>query len=957
MAINEEQLTIKIVLDDKQANDGLKALTGTVSTAEDEFKKLQKSIENSIGRTLNTGQFKELGDQLNKIFKETKSDQLEKEIQKLGEEFVQSGGDIEDFEAQLRKASNTGEKSKTGFSNLQAAIVTLNQAWDLAGRAINLVNRGFSALDSVITEAGKIDALTRSFDTLQASVGQDSVQALNALRASTQGLVSDLDLISSANRAVQLGLPTEGFDKAAAAAIKLGRAMGVDATQAVNDFTTGVGRASPLILDNLGIIVKSEQAYKEFAEANKIVGRELTENEKKLAFQQAAYKAVLTSAEKTADITLNASDAYSQLKVTIDNATTSFLQSIANNETLTRTFSDLNDSLQEVDVKGLIAAFNGFVSVVAGTVIPVLTKLIDTVNVVIFGYQQLADAIASVTTGNTRAVKDFEEVTIGFNKGVTNLSKGLRDLKTTSDLTELRKDFFELSKLVNSNEEAALKYGDQLNKLRDKIFNIRLDTGEQVDVNEKLVIATNKSTKATKEQTEEQKEAEKQVNQLSDAIETSLIAALDQLSRGDFNLDNLISGFGSLFKVIGDQSGESIATGIIESFGGSLDGLANSLGVESAVISKIGGAVGSSFVEAFARESIAGIESVFSGKKLSGKQKLALAPQTFGLSLVFDDLKSAFGGKTNAAANAREAIEDIFNEAIKTANISAIFSDFGRDAFDPFIDAAGNATTLVSEEFRKLDSDSQAFFLGIGSALEGVFDIDGLESGQLGELLAANFGTGINSANDLQLILQSMGVTAEQVGQAIEEAWLIGDVSAGEFLNTLNQTEQLFTQGIPNAVGATGEAFDNLVSGGLNSGREALDAIGDLGAEFNEIIGQTGSIGEGSLDKLRENLIAQNKPIEDVNALFQAFADNGITSISDLENATARQAAGIINSLDSLGFGFSSASENIEQLARDVDKIKSKEIEIGVKIRTDVDNNTREYSNLITGDSGGLGGV
>ena len=66
---------------------------------------------------------------------------------------------------------------------------------------------------------------------------------------------------------------------------RLGQAIGVDTAHALESLTTGMGRQSKLMLDNLGIIVKTEDAYKNYAKANDRTVESLTDVEKKMAFK------------------------------------------------------------------------------------------------------------------------------------------------------------------------------------------------------------------------------------------------------------------------------------------------------------------------------------------------------------------------------------------------------------------------------------------------------------------------------------------------------------------------------------------------------------------------------------------------------------------------------------------------------------------------------------------------
>jgi len=63
-----------------------------------------------------------------------------------------------------------------------------------------------------------------------------------------------------------------------------GKVMGRTVTEAFNDITIGIGRQSKLILDNLGIIVNAEDAYKRYATQLGKTSDQLTEVERKQAF-------------------------------------------------------------------------------------------------------------------------------------------------------------------------------------------------------------------------------------------------------------------------------------------------------------------------------------------------------------------------------------------------------------------------------------------------------------------------------------------------------------------------------------------------------------------------------------------------------------------------------------------------------------------------------------------------
>lgn len=130
----------------------------------------------------------------------------------------------------------------------------------------------------------------RSAKAMSSQFGISADVIVSKLKAVSDGTVSNADLVLSANRAMALGV-TKDVDKMAKLldfARLRARAMGLDTTQAFEDIVTGVGRGSPLILDNLGIVTKgwAEEAkaagiaYDAQFILNKVLGQASTELQK-----------------------------------------------------------------------------------------------------------------------------------------------------------------------------------------------------------------------------------------------------------------------------------------------------------------------------------------------------------------------------------------------------------------------------------------------------------------------------------------------------------------------------------------------------------------------------------------------------------------------------------------------------------------------------------------------------
>ena len=95
---------------------------------------------------------------------------------------------------------------------------------------------------------------------------------------------------------------------------RLGRALGRDTASSVESLITGIGRQSRLMLDNIGIIVKADDAHQAYAEALDITVDELTDADKKQAFLNATMDAARSKVALLGDEVLTAENSFNALK-------------------------------------------------------------------------------------------------------------------------------------------------------------------------------------------------------------------------------------------------------------------------------------------------------------------------------------------------------------------------------------------------------------------------------------------------------------------------------------------------------------------------------------------------------------------------------------------------------------------------------------------------------------------
>ena len=168
------------------------------------------------------------------------------------------------------------------FATMRAKMLLFNFAMGLGVRQLGVFAK----------EAGRVQDMERAFTNLSGGAEKASI-AVDKLGAATNGTMSKFDLFQQANNAMILGVSKNSDEMARMfdVAQRLGAALGKDTKHSVESLITGIGRQSRLMLDNIGIIVKSDEAYKSYAAELGISADKLSDAEKKQAFLNATMEA------------------------------------------------------------------------------------------------------------------------------------------------------------------------------------------------------------------------------------------------------------------------------------------------------------------------------------------------------------------------------------------------------------------------------------------------------------------------------------------------------------------------------------------------------------------------------------------------------------------------------------------------------------------------------------------
>ena len=234
------------------------------------------------------------------------------------------------FTQKIRIHLDGANKASKGANKVSSSMGRLAKSAAGAAAAFFGARMIIDGLKQSIELSAKAENLSIPFENLNKAMGGSGL-ALNTYRKALDGTVNDVEIMRMANQAMTLGVANseEEMGMLFDTAQRLGKSLGVDTRQAVDSLVTGMGRQSIMMLDNLGIIVDTEGAYQTYATTLGVTTSKLTDQQKKIAFNNAALDSAKEKVAALGDENLTTSDAISQMNVAVDNALIAIGESLA----------------------------------------------------------------------------------------------------------------------------------------------------------------------------------------------------------------------------------------------------------------------------------------------------------------------------------------------------------------------------------------------------------------------------------------------------------------------------------------------------------------------------------------------------------------------------------------------------------------------------------------------------
>jgi hypothetical protein len=357
-------------------------------------------------------------------------------VQRLGRDFpalrtaALATGDAFGFVAKKGRevAKIDLEKKLKSFTQTYSAGFSILRTTALAATAALVATGGAVAFLAV--KGREVVGIENSFKALTAAAGESGDVILSKLRPATLGAISDLELMQRTNQALLLGIPAsaDGLEELASAAVKLGDAMGLSASKSLESMVTGLGRQSALWLDNLGIVVDTEAAYKTHAATLKKTAEQLTDVERKTAFYNATLSSARAKIEELGQTQQSLGLSMAQVSTTFENFTNSLAKAVTTSPALGAAMQGIAASLQDAfgnDPQRMVDSLVDKVEIGVFAMLDLGKAGVDSARFLVNAWNSVPHAFSKIQLWFLRLADDLDQVQIRALQLKADLSFGL----------------------------------------------------------------------------------------------------------------------------------------------------------------------------------------------------------------------------------------------------------------------------------------------------------------------------------------------------------------------------------------------------------------------------------------------------------------------------------------------------------------------------------------------------
>jgi len=340
-----------------------------------------------------------------------------------------------------------------------------------AGGAVAAIGGIGLALGNMAKDAASIEGLRTAFYTLSEQAGTTGKDMLEAMKEGSGGTIAASDLMMQFNKASSLvnsQFATELPD-AMGLVSKAAAATGQDMGFLMDSLVTGVGRVSPMILDNLGVQVSLTEATEAYAEANGLAASELTKTEQQMAVQEMVMGKLQEKYGDMDSVYDTTASKMQQLKAGF----TDFKNELG--EAFMPVLTQLMDTLLPI-IKDLLYPMTGVVKALVPLFAGLMTALQPLIN--IFGEfaQGMGEILdAFLNEDPDRAIAAFSDEVANMADNLVDVLPGIIEFGTELIISLVKGIAASIPALMSAGLEIILAILDILIPMLPEMFNIGID--------------------------------------------------------------------------------------------------------------------------------------------------------------------------------------------------------------------------------------------------------------------------------------------------------------------------------------------------------------------------------------------------------------------------------------------------------------------------------------------------
>jgi len=321
----------------------------------------------------------------------------------------------------IAKKGTGGKDLTTELKGVDTATKKLQAGWKsfaAAGAAVAGAAYTLKKAFDFGKEGAEISQTRSSFEGLINTLGA-APDTLDRLRAAARGTVDDMTLMSSTSTllagtqgdlAQQLAGSTPRLLEIAKAANKLNPTLG-DTTFLYQSLALGIKRASPMILDNLGLTIKIGEANEAFARKLGKTADALTAEEQKMALLEETLRAGGVLMEQAGGSAESMGDSFAQAEAQLKNITDQLKVALA--PAISSAVGVLNTLISAMDTSDVIR-FAGQVAQTADSYEEYAVAVIDAA----VADRQLSEKEGEIMKAHYAHGASLEELQATYGRGV-----------------------------------------------------------------------------------------------------------------------------------------------------------------------------------------------------------------------------------------------------------------------------------------------------------------------------------------------------------------------------------------------------------------------------------------------------------------------------------------------------------------------------------------------------------